>query len=115
MIVILIKNTMGSTFKIVILASFQTPIKRGQTKQAQKKSYGNQEKEVAHDSVPIFGEIGWMGVILFLALVEIFGDFQWKFRRMEFAITMIEEADMAMAAKRGVTYPNIAKGTAIIL
>ena len=67
---------MGSTFKIVILASFQAPIKPGQTKQAQKKGYGNQEKEVAHDSVPIFGEIGRMGAILFLAWEAFFGDFQ---------------------------------------
>lgn len=83
------QNPLGIARRIVILAGFQAPDIREQSQCSQGQRHRYQNDEDVH-----------------LAAI---------FTRMAFTSTVIEEADIAMAAKNGVAKPAMAIGIAIAL
>jgi hypothetical protein len=87
------QNAMSRPIEIVVLTGFQGPEKGAKTHKTQKKSRWNEIEEDCHPG-------------LLRPPVR---------RRRALSVTAIDEADMAIAAISGVTYPATAKGIATML
>ncbi len=96
--VVVQEDPVGRPLKIIILTGFERPQKCEQAAQAQTQRDGNEEQQGRHQPSPSTGAFPARAV-----------------RRKAFRVTMTEEADMAMAAIRGVTSPDTATGTAMRL
>lgn len=88
--VILEQDAVSGPVEVVELTRFQSPEKREQAEKSEQESGRDQEQQNIHRPQP-------------------------RFSRSEFVVTRSEDADMAMAAPRGVTSPAIASGTVTAL
>src|SRR5262249_53690927 len=106
------QDAFGCALQIVVLAVFQRPHEGCEADEAESDRNRNEKEEVDHSAGSASGgarrPVSSRGASRVMA-------FSWPRKRRAFATTMIEEADIAIAATSGVTWPSTATGIATTL
>lgn len=103
--VAIVKYAKGGAIDVVILTAAQRPQKAGQRRKAEEQCQGNKKDQDIHLATAGFSATRFVSCFRRVAGLT----------RKALSVTTSEEPDIARAAIRGVTIPNIASGTAEIL